>query len=195
MTCEMSDGTWVSPRVAAQMYGVSAQTLRNWSSADQIQHRTTPGGHRRYLASGCKPVDGDRERIIYARVSSSKQKPDLERQIAYLRTRFPDHRVVSDVASGVNFSRRGLRTVLDACLQGTVSEVVVAHRDRLARIGTGLVEYIMHQGGAVLTVVEDCSRDGCPEELAEDILEVLTHFTAKHNGRRAYRGAKNPAVP
>jgi predicted site-specific integrase-resolvase len=160
-----------------------------------VQHRETAGGHRRYLVPGHRAQgDDDRDKIIYVRVSSAKQKPDLERQTAFMRHRFPNHRVVSDIGSGVNFSRRGLRSILDACMRGAVSEVVVAHRDRLARIGASLVEYIITQSGSVLKVVEDRSCNGCPEELAEDVLAVLTHFTARHNGKRTYHRAQIPVA-
>lgn len=185
----MGDEVWVMPAKAAAAFGVSVQTLRNWSNDGWIEHKETLKGHRRYPlpVQGAAAKGEERHGIAYARVSSSKQRPDLQRQIAFLRERFPGHKVISDVGGGVNFARPGLRSVLDACMRGTVSEVVVAHRDRLARIGSGLIEHIIQRCGSVLTVVEDRSCDGCPEELANDVLEVLTHFTAKHNGRRAYR--------
>lgn len=189
----MSDGEWVTPGIASKALGVSLQTLRNWSNAGEIVHRETPKGHRRYLLPGAGRSDGERYGAVYARVSSSKQKPDLERQIDFLRQRFPGYKVFSDIGGGVNFARPGLRTLLDACMRGAVSEVVVAHRDRLARIGTGLIEHIIERCGSVLTVIEDRTCDGCPEELANDVLEVLTHFTAKHNGKRSYHLSKDQA--
>jgi predicted site-specific integrase-resolvase len=93
---------------------------------------------------------------------------------------------VSDIGSGVNFKRKGLLSILDGCLQGTISEVVVAHRDRLARIGYGIVEYVIRRSGCLLTVLEDGCGNGGTTELAEDIIAVLTHFAAKHHGRRKY---------
>ena len=191
----MPDENWVAPGEAAANLGVTVQTLRNWANNGEILHRETTGGHRRYLLPVTGSPDGERHGIAYARVSSSKQKPDLERQIVFLRTRYPGHKIVSDVGGGVNFARPGLRAVLDACMRGTVSEVVVAHRDRLARIGSGLIEHIIFRCGAVLTVIEDRACDGCPEELANDVLEVLTHFTAKHNGRRSYDNREDTPAP
>lgn len=174
---------WVCPVRASEFHNVSKQTLRNWARLGKIGHKQTAGGHFRYLLQ--KPDDAECHKygIVYARVSSSKQKSDLGRQIDYLRTRFPDHVVVSDVGSGVNFSRPGLCAILEQCMRGLVSEVVVTYRDRLARIGTELVEFIIARGGAILTVLEHSPCIGCPEELAEDVLAVLTHFTARHNGR------------
>jgi hypothetical protein len=82
-----------------------------------------------------------RENVIYARVSSAKQKADLVRQVDFLRHRFPNHKVVTDVGSGVNFKRKGTQP-FDASSAGLVGEIVVAHRDRLARIGYGLLEHV-----------------------------------------------------
>jgi predicted site-specific integrase-resolvase len=79
---------------------------------------------------------------------------------------------------------------LDASSAGLVGEIVVAHRDRLARIGYGLLEHVFLRAGSVLTIVEDNACDGCPEELHEDVMAVLTHFTAKHNGKRSYANRK-----
>lgn len=194
------NGQWVHPGRAAEIYGVSLQTLRNWAERGRIAHKETPGGQRRYLAGGSAAEDAgekadNRYGIIYARVSARKQKSDLQRQIDHLRARFPGYRVISDIASGVNFERKGLRTVLDACMRGLVSEVVVSYRDRLARIGVGLVEYIIAQSGSVLTVTESRERERGDDhtELAEDVLAVLTHFTAKHHGRRSYRRGPDSA--
>jgi predicted site-specific integrase-resolvase len=79
-------------------------------------------------------------------------------------------------------------------MRGSVSRIVVSHRDRLARIGFGLVEFIIEQSGCILTVIEDPAGDS-ERELAEDVMAVLTHFTAKHHGKRSYRGSKNTSPP
>lgn len=192
--CKMEDGSYLCPGDASRFFKVSTQTLRNWADSGQIPYRVTPGGHYRYRAPSRSDDDG-RRHVIYARVSSSKQRADLERQIDFLQSRFPGYDVISDIGSGVNFGRRGLLSILDGCLQGTIREVVVAYRDRLARIGFSLVERVIKWNGSILTVVEDRSCDGCPEELAEDVMAVLTHFTAKHHGRRSYVRSEDPNLP
>jgi predicted site-specific integrase-resolvase len=186
--------TLLSPGEAAAIYGVTQVTLRRWAACGGLKgHIKTIGGQLRYP----RPVldDAARSGIIYARVSSAKQKPDLQRQVDYLRARFPGYEVVTDIASGVHFRRKGLFTVLDRCDSGAVSEVVVAHRDRLARIAFPLVEHLINRAGSVLTVVEDLSCDGCAAELQDDLMAILTHFTAKHNGRRSYRDKKDQGPP
>lgn len=187
------DGRWVRPFEARKHFNVSEQTLRNWANRGHIKHKETTGGHRRYLIFDCHSGKGDACRITDARVSSAKQKPDLERQKDLLRSRYPGYEMVSDIGSGVNFARPGLCSLLERCMRGDVSEVVVSHRDRLARIGSGLVEFVIERSGCVLTVLEDTSGDGHTSELAEDVMAVLTHFTARHNGRRSYRRTQHQA--
>jgi predicted site-specific integrase-resolvase len=101
------------------------------------------------------------------------------------RTRTVDE-LVSDTGSGLNFKRKGFKTLLDAVVDGLAEEVVVMHRDRLCRFGADLLDSIFAKTGTKLVV--HCSPDG-PEddsrELADDLLAVTTVFVARHNGRRS----------
>jgi predicted site-specific integrase-resolvase len=81
-----------------------AQTLRNWSDKGILSIRKTPGRFHYSIPVGKQ--DDSVENVIYARVSSAKQKADLVRQVDFLRHRFPNHKVVTDVGSGVNFKRK-----------------------------------------------------------------------------------------
>jgi predicted site-specific integrase-resolvase len=190
----LDNNSLLSPSEASGLYGVSAGTLRRWAASGNLEGSVkTAGGHYRYP----RPVASNAARrgLIYARVSSAKQKPDLQRQVDFLRARFPTYEVVTDIASGVHFQRKGLFTVLDRCDSGAVSEVVVTHRDRLARIAFPLLEHLIVRAGSVLTVVEDVSSDGGAAELHDDLMAILTHFTAKHNGRRSYRNKEDQSSP
>ena len=191
----------LAPAAAAELIGVSTQTLRNWAKLGKIRCSFTPGGDARYhlgdLAQGSclTPANVPSQvSVIYARVSSSKQKGDLQRQIDFLRRNFPSHEVISDIGSGVNFGRKGLVSLLDRCLAGSIKEIVVAHRDRLARIGFELLEHVIARTGSVLTVFTDKSCPDCFEELGDDLMAIVTHFAAKHHGRRKY-GNKNHKDP
>lgn len=121
---------------------------------------------------------------IYCRVSNDQQKGDLERQIEELQKAFPDHQLIQDIGSGVNFKRKGLQTLLERVLSGMVSEVIIMHKDRLARIGYDLLEFIFTKAGTKL-VVHGSNEESKDTELADDLLAVTTHFVASFNGRRA----------
>ena len=72
-----------------------------------------------------------KKKIAYCRVSSKKQADDLERQKNFFTTKFPDYELVTDIGSGINWKRKGLKTILESAMSGDISELVVAHRDRL----------------------------------------------------------------
>lgn len=125
--------------------------------------------------------------MAYARVSSRKQKDDLERQIAYLKAKEPNAEVITDIASGLNFKRKGLTTLLERCLQGDKLTVVVAHRDRLARFGFELIEWLIERNGGQVVVLSKSAHTSPTDELFQDLLAVLGVFAARMPGLRRYR--------
>ena len=169
---------WLSSKEACRIIGVQPKTLREWDKAGKIRTKRTPGKHRRYDVSsvlGVSEADigGHRKNFIYARVSSQKQKNDLERQIQSLSSEFPGYEVISDVGSGLNWNRRGLKRLLRLCILGEVSTVVVAHRDRLSRLAFDLIEYIVEETGAKLVVRNQDESVSPSEELGEDLLSIV----------------------
>ena len=123
-----------------------------------------------------------------AGVSSAKQRGDLQRQVAQMRELYPDAEIVTDVAGGLNWQRKGLLSILERLHRGDKLDVVVAHRDRLARFGFELIEWLVVQnGGAVLVLNQS---DASPEsELTEDLLAILHTFSCRMHGLRRYRAA------
>ncbi len=169
---------------AKKHYAVSADTLRRWSNAGKIKFQRTKGGHRRYFIP--KDKNPDKKRIIYARVSSSKQKSDLRNQINFLSEKYPDYQIVSDIGSGINFERKGFKSILEQLFDGNIEEVVVASKDRFSRFGFELFRSIFDRFDAQIIAVNE-TEDNTPEqELAEDLMSIITVFTAKYNGKRRY---------
>ena len=125
-------------------------------------------------------------RICYVRVSSNKQKDDLERQIKYMKRRYPTHKIVKDIGSGINLNRRGLNKIIDWAIEGKIKEVV-AHKDRLTRFGYSQVERIIkkYSGGEIKVTNKEPVREP-KEEIVEDVLEIMDVFVAKINGMRKY---------
>ena len=179
---------YVSPKEYRKIVGVSIYTLRRWADAGIVDSIRTPSNRRlfRLPTAPEKAEGGDgRERIVYVRVSSPKQKDDLERQRAFMSARFPDHRVVSDVGSGINWKRKGLLSVLERSMSGGVEEVVVASRDRLCRFSFELLEWLLRKAGTRLVVLQQ--KDESPEdELGDDLLSIVQVFCCRRNGRRRY---------
>ena len=140
---------------AARLLGVSIPTLRRWEESGKLVPERTAGKHRRYDITKLKPelaiADTTRTTIAYARVSSHDQREDLERQKQVLELYCAQHgwnfTLLSDLGSGMNYHKKGLRRLLDAILSGDVGRLVITHKDRLLRFGAELVFAICEWGG------------------------------------------------
>jgi predicted site-specific integrase-resolvase len=195
------DVAFVTTKVAKETLGVQEDALRKWSEQGLIPSIRTPGNHRRYNISEFIRVRGntqaqeaiieEKESICYCRVSSHGQKEDLERQVSYMQERFPGYRIIRDIGSGINFKRRGLRTILELACKGYVSEVVVAYRDRLCRFAFELVEWLLSLHGVKLVVLNEDLEGSESGELAEDLLSIVHVFNCRIQGRRKYQGRKD----
>lgn len=185
---------YVPARTIRKQYQVSYSCLRKWALGGKVDYKQTPGGVRLYNKEDVQsmftgPSKEKKESIIYARVSSSHQKEDLERQVQDLQTCYPNHRVIKDVGSGLNFERKGFQALLELIFERTVREVVVAYKDRLCRFGFQLFETICRRFEVQL-VVHCREETGCEQELSEDLLAIINFFVARNNGRRAGKNRK-----
>ena len=163
---DTNEKEFVTIRKASIITGLSQQTLRSLSDQEKISCYKTPSGHRRFnrksLVEMCfsvLPCDEIRENkkknYIYTRVSSKKQMDDLSRQIKYItdsRTEYSSYILISDIASGINFKRQGLNTILDSCMQNNIGEVVIANKDRLSRVGFDLIKLIIEKAGVIILI-------------------------------------------
>ncbi len=123
---------YVPPKEAAQQLGVHVRTLAIWEQEGKIQAIKTPSGQRRYdISSYTANAGAIRATVIYARVSSRAQQPDLNRQVAALSALYPDAEVISEIGGGLNFKRRKLQALLERVMQRAIRRIVVAHKDRL----------------------------------------------------------------
>jgi predicted site-specific integrase-resolvase len=113
---------------------------------------------------------------------------DLSRQIEFLqRPEYNEYILVQDIASGVSSNRKGLKTILDACVQGNVGEVVIAHKDRLARFGYGIIETVIKAAKGKITVLGDPLFKSPEQELCDDLLSIVHIFSCKQMDRRSYK--------
>ena len=181
---------YYSVEQAADMSGFHPNTIRRWADDGTIPSYRTKGGHRRvciddYIKSPDAPSE-ERVTICYCRVSSPKQRDDLTRQVEYMRERYPDAEIVKDVGSGINFERKGLRSILERAMRGAVVTLVVAYRDRIARFGSQIIEFVLQQSGGQLVVPSEVSLS--PEqELTTDLLTILHVFSCRLHGLRKYK--------
>ncbi len=146
----------------------------------------TKSGQRRYDVDSYIGKSTDSTTICYCRVSSHKQRDDLERQVEFLRNQYPTAEFVKDIGSGLNFKRKGLKTILERAMSGINITLVVAHRDRLARFGIELIRQVIEQSGGKLVVLEETLLS--PEqELTNDLRNIVRVFSARMRGLRSYK--------
>jgi excisionase family DNA binding protein len=177
------------PSELAKKLNVSRETIRLWAEEGKIKITKTDGGHRRYIYEE-NEKKCERQKIIYARVSSAKQESDLKRQIDFLQKKYPGYKVISDIGSGLNYNRKGFTKLLEGIFTGTIEEIVVAYKDRLCRFGFEIIEQLCKHFSTTITVVDDSDSKSEESELAEDIISIITVFSARFHGRRKYRDRK-----
>lgn len=177
---------YLTPRKACQYLNVSEKTLRNWDKDGLIAVIRTPTNQRRYDIDSVLGAKTTRVVAIYARVSSAKQKEDLQRQIDFLQEKYPNGKLYKDIGGGLNFKRKGLLSLLESVLSGNVESIVVGHQDRLARFGVDLIRWICEQKDCKLVVLSRTELS--PErELVEDILSIIHCFSCRLYGLRKYK--------
>lgn len=184
----------------SKLIGRTPQTLRNWDLSGRLKpHHTGAGGYRYYSHEQLREVlqikEDSKNKVIigYCRVSSNKQKDDLQRQIdnmkLYLETLNKPYEIISDIGSGINYSKKGLRELIKKITAGQVEKVVVLYKDRLLRFGYELVEYIANLYSCEIEVIDNTEKTE-EQELVEDLIQIVTVFSCRLQGKRANKARK-----
>ena len=177
---------YIPLRKAVGFLGLSPSTLRKYADEGKIKSIKNQAGQRLYDVQSYVRGDSTRATLIcYCRVSSSKQRDDLARQVAYMQSLYPEAEIIKDIGSGLNFKRKGLQAILDRLLRGDRLKIVAACRDRLCRFGFELIEYMVIKNGGEILVLDQTVH--CPEsELTQDLLSILHIFSCRMHGLRKY---------
>lgn len=190
----------VSISEAAKALGVSITTLRRWETDGKIVAEHTAGGHRRFNLTKLRPElfraadEAKRKTVAYARVSSHDQKADLERQKQvlelYCARQGWTFEVIADLGSGMNYHKKGLKRLLGAIIDGQIGRLVIAHKDRLLRFGAELVFAICAAKNVEVVILNQGEDTTFEEDLAKDVLEIITVFSARLYGSRSRKNQK-----
>ena len=140
-----------------------------------------------------RPAQHRGRTVVYARVSSADQKPDLDRQVARVISWGTEHgyeigQVATEVGSALNGKRRKFLALLE---DSSATVVLVEHRDRFARFGAEYVSAALGAAGRQLVVVDDAEVD---DDLVRDMTEILTSMCARLYGKRAAANRARRAV-
>lgn len=181
----------------SRIFGVSTQTIRNWCDQGELKSERTLGGHRRFQQShifekkGISEPKQEKKTLVYARVSSHEQKDDLKRQKEELEVyckqkNWSNIEFISDIGSGVNYEKRGLKKLIKEILLGQVERVVINFRDRLVRFGGELLREICRWQNVEIEVARESKEKSFEEKLVEDVLAILIVYSSKIYGRRSH---------
>lgn len=185
----------------AKEIGKTTKTLRNWDKEGKLKPaRVEQSGYRYYSQEqlnhflGLKQENQRQKKIIgYCRVSSVKQKDDLERQIEYVKlymyAKGYSFEIITDIGSGINYNKKGLHQLLDMVISSEVEKIVVLYKDRLIRFGYELMEYLCHKLGTEIEIIDTTEKTE-QQELVEDLVQIITVFSCKLQGKRANKAKK-----
>ena len=182
---------------AAKLLGTTPGQLRKWeANGELLPARKTQGGTRYYAIAdlfGRSAAASPEEplTVCYARVSSHDQKADLDRQQAaleaYCATKGWRTRVIRDLGSGMNYRKKGLQELLELILHRRLERLVITHQDRLLRFGAELVFRLCELQGIEIVILHQGEQPSFEEELAQDVLKIITVFSARLYGSRSHR--------
>ena len=186
----MSNLSYVPRKKVLETLGIHYQTLYNLVRRKEIESvkvgRINVYNLDKYIKDNNILIN-KKEKICYCRVSSQKQKEDLDRQINLMKYLYPSHRIISDIGSGLNFKRKGLVEIINLGIKNELEELVIAYKDRLVRFGYELIEYILkNHSNANIKILNKSEEKTPTEELTEDILAIMNVYVAKVNGLRKY---------
>ena len=183
---------------ASAFLGVHSDTLRRWEREGRITSHRTEGGHRRYekqdLVKLKNPKSSEKYTVAYCRVSSGDQKDDLKRQIEsvsmYCTAKGYQFKVISDLGSGLNYNKKGLKELIDLICSNSIERIVINYKDRLIRFGFEMIEYLCSIYNVKIEIINLSEDKTYEEELVEDVLSVITVFSSKLYGARSHKTKK-----
>ena len=177
----------------AKMVGVTTTTLRRMhQSGDFIPHHVTKGGTRYYSMEQLKEFSNapETEKIVigYCRVSTPSQKDDLQTQVenvkSYMYAKGYKFEIITDVGSGINYKKKGLRELVNKINNHEVSTVVILYKDRLIRFGFELLEYLCEINGVNIEIIDNTEQSK-EQELTDDLIQIITVFANRLYGQRS----------
>jgi len=185
------------PKDFAELLGVSVKTLQRWDREGILKANRTPTDRRYYTYDqylqfkGITVQNDNRQTVIYARVSTKKQKENLQNQIAFLK-QFCNakgmivDRIMEEYGSGLNYNRKKWNELLEEVMERKIKTIVITHQDRFIRFGYEWFEkFCMNYNTSIMIVTnEELSPQ---EEFVQDIVSILHMFSCRVYGLKKYK--------
>jgi predicted site-specific integrase-resolvase len=187
------DKKWLTSRQILKMFNMTAQTLYNWRKNNIIEYKCLGG--RRYLYnidSITNKIQENKFNVIYCRVSNTKQKDDLIRQEEILKewcayNGYKIDIVYKDIASGMNENRLELNKLIEQVIEGKINKIFVTYKDRLTRFGFEYFNKFFTYFGCEIVVINATTETTFEDELIQDLISIIHHFSMKLYSNRRYQ--------
>lgn len=179
----------------AKLVGVSVSTLQRWDREKILIANRTPTNQRQYTQDHLnlffENLNSDRKNVLYCRVSSPRQKDDLQSQIKAMESfclvsGIILSETITEIGGGMNLSRPKFRMLIKELLDGKIDTIIVAHKDRLMRFGFELFEYLCDLHGVKIVIANQESLSP-QEEMIQDLLAIVHTFSCRLYGLRKYK--------
>ena len=183
----------------AALVGVSMKTLQRWDNSGLLKAYRTPTDrryytHEQYLAyigAASRDEANNGKTVIYARVSTQKQRDDLVNQIKFLQD-FANARgvivdeIISDIGSGLNYKRKKWNELLNLAFERKISKIFISHKDRFVRFGYDWFSNFLTSLGVEIIVVNN-ELLSPQEEMIQDLISIIHVFSCRIYGLRKYK--------
>lgn len=179
---------------------ITRPTLTKYVKEGLIKVEKLPNGRYEYDSESVYSFlnkDMKRKTYIYARVSASKQKPDLNNQIELLKqfcftNGYTISGIYSDIASGISFEKRNdFFKMLDDIIDNKVERVVITYKDRLSRIGFDLFYHLFQKYNCEIVIMSEVGSEKLDrQEIFEEIESLLHCYSMKFYSKRKIQKVK-----
>jgi len=185
------------PKDFAELLGISVKTLQRWDRKGILKANRTPTDRRYYTYDqylqfkGIQTENDIRDIVIYARVSTKKQKDDLKNQVEFLKQFCNSkgiivNQCIEDFGSGLNYNRKKWNRLLEEVMENKIKTIVISSKDRFIRFGYEWFEKFCEKFNAEIIIVNNETHSP-NEELVQDIISILHVFSCRLYGLRKYK--------
>jgi predicted site-specific integrase-resolvase len=182
-----------------ELYNITKKTLGLWVKTKKIKVKILPSGRYDYIVDGSNKTKKERKTVIYARVSTTGQKENLDRQVERLQMFASGKGMVVDnvykeIASALNYNRKNYRKLITLIMEGEIENVIIEYKDRILRIGFEEFKYLCDYR-KVNIIIADNSEEvdvNKHKEITDDLISIIHHFSSKiYSLRRSKKRLEN----
>ena len=182
----------------AEKIGVSVSTLQRWARTNVLKSRRTPTNQRYYTDEDLNRVlnleqetKSERKSVGYCRVSTQRQKKNLENQQEFVSVYSLSHGVIldeiyTDIGSSLDYQRKNWNKLLKQVENNEIDKIYVTYKDRFVRFGYEWFEDFCSSHGTEIIVLNQ-KQTSPEEELTEDLLSILHVFSERNPNLRKYK--------